>query len=112
MKFEPAGYYIWVELEEVEKKTDSGIILATKKDHKIQQGGHDIARVLAIGPTAHLGYEGITAETSAERAAQWGYKVGDKVQITRYEGTEMRVPGHENQRVIPDNAIRGRFTED
>lgn len=110
--FKPAGFYIWVELEEVEETTASGIVVATATEHKREQGGHDVAKVLGIGPTAHLGYEGIDGETAEERAAQWGYQVGDRVQITRYEGTEMRVPGHEKQRVIPDNAIRGVFSEE
>lgn len=111
MNFRPTGFYVWVELEEVEETSASGIVIATKTEHKREQGGHDVATVLGIGPLVHLGYEGIDAETPGGRASQWGYGIGDKVQINRYEGTEMYVPGYENHRLIADNCIKGVFEE-
>lgn len=116
MRFEPAGFYVWVELKHVDQEVQEGVlaglVLTSNFEHDREQTGHDIAVVLGIGPTAHLGYAGIDADTAEQRAAQWGYKIGDTVQLARYDGVEMRVPGHEHQRIVPDNCIRGTFYED
>ncbi len=103
---EPTGFHVLVEMDVVEETTESGIIVATKTENKREQGGCDIGRVIAIGPTAHLGYEGINGETPKERAAQWGYKVGDRVLFERYAGKLLDIEGFENHRVITDSNIK------
>ena len=105
----PTGFHVLVKMGVVEKTTESGIILRTNEAQGREEGGHYIGTVIAIGPTAHMGYEGCTAETSEERAAQWGYKVGDQVYIGRYAGDDhlKEIPGLENHRIIVDKEIKG-----
>ncbi len=98
----PTGFHVLIEMEAVEKTTAGGIIIATHSEHAREQGGHDVGTVLALGPTVHMGYEGCDGATSEERAAQWGYKIGDKVQFDRYQGKLLDIEGYENHRVIVD----------
>lgn len=116
MNLKPTGYYVLVELLAVDQTVTEGALkdfqLTSNAEHQREQTGHDRALVLAIGPTAHLGYEGIDAETAEGRAVQWGYKIGDEVQTDRYQGKEINVPGYENYRLITDSCIKGVYRED
>ncbi len=105
MRVKPTGYHILVKVEEVEETTESGIVIATKTENKREQGGHDAGTVVAIGPTAYDGYAGCDGDTAQERAAMWGFQVGDKVQFERYNGKLLDLPGMENHRVIQDSNI-------
>jgi co-chaperonin GroES (HSP10) len=99
----PNGFYVLVEMEEVEETTESGIVVSTGSQKAREQGGHDVGIVLDIGPTAHRGYDGCDAETPEGRAAQWGYKIGDKVQFDRYQGKLI----DDKYRLITDVQIKG-----
>ena len=101
----PTGFHVLVEMEEVEETTESGIVIATKSGREREQNGHDVGTVIAIGPTAHMGYEGCDGDTAEARAAQWGYGIGDKVQFERYQGKLLDIPGCENHRIITDSNI-------
>jgi len=113
----PMGYHVLVKMGEVESEVTEGALagfkLRSNEAQDREEGGYHTGTVLAIGPTAHMGYEGITAETPEERAAQWGYKVGDSVYIGRYGGDShlSEVPGHEDMKMIVDNEIKGKFGE-
>lgn len=102
MRIRPLGYHVLVEVSETEQVSDGGIVLNTPAQQKLEEGRQDTGIVVAIGPTAHLGYEGCTAETAEGRAEQWGYKVGDKVQYRSFEG---KMYNDENQRVVVDSQL-------
>jgi co-chaperonin GroES (HSP10) len=116
MTIKAAGFYILVELKDVDQEVTEGplkgMVLTSNAEHNREQTGHNIAVVLDIGPTAHLGYEGINGDTPIVRASQWGYALGDTVQIDRYQGTELTVPGYDNQRLVVDSCIKGIYLED
>ena len=106
----PTGFHVVVEMDEVKQSITGGaldgFVTASTEQHNREQGGHDIGRVLAIGPTAHMGYEGCDADTPEGRAGQWGYKVGDRVLFDRYQGKLLEIEGMENIRVITDSNIK------
>ena len=111
----PTGFHVLVEMEEVEQAITGGaldgFVTASNDEHDREQGGHDIGRVLAIGPTAHMGYEGCDAVTAVGRALQWGYGIGDRVQFDRYQGKLLDMPGYENHRIIVDVNIIANLGE-
>ena len=83
----PLGWNILVEMEAVEETTESGIIVASKTEQKRKQGGHYAGRVVSLGPLIYLGYSYFNMDqTAAERAAMWGYAVGDLISFSRYSG--------------------------
>lgn len=75
-KIRPAGYRVLVELDTVEEKTESGIILKASGVTRRDQAMQEDAIVVAIGPTAFHAYDD----------GQPWCKVGDKVRIVRYSG--------------------------
>ena len=103
----PTGYYILVQMEEVEETTASGIVISTPKELEREKGGHDVGTVVELGPTCFSGFSGCDANTATERAAQWGVKVGDKVEFNRYEGKVPRYPNFKDFRIIQDAHIIG-----
>lgn len=111
MKLKPTGYYILVKMEEIELTSEGGIIIATKEENQREQAGHDIGIISAIGPTAWTGFQGCDAETAEGRAAQWGCKVGDKVEFSRYDGKVPRYEEFQNYRIIQDAHIIGVIEE-
>ena len=111
MKPEAVGYYILVEMEEIEKTSAGGIVLTPKYVAR-EQGGCDRGIVRGIGPLAFAGYNGIHDERPAdERAGQWGIEIGSTVQFDRYDGKELELEGYENYRLISDNKIMGKLVE-
>lgn len=111
MKLRPTGYYVLVQMEEVEEKSEGGIVLATAQSHKREQEGHDVVRILAFGPTCFAGFQGINDEAKlVDRCAQYGVKVGDLAQVTRYDAALAR---HEDDGVfmIQDQHIKGAYDE-
>lgn len=109
--FVPNGYNVLLKIEEVEEVSDGGIILNTKSEGKREQSGHDIGTVVSLGPTSFMAYEGCEGDTKEERAAKWGVKIGDIVQIERYQGKLLDCSGFENYRVVTDNYLMGNFKE-
>lgn len=111
MKINPTGYNVLLKMEDVEQVTKSGIVIATATENQREQAGHDVGTVVSVGPLAWAGYQGCDGETSEERAAQWGVKVGDKVEFNRYEGKVPRYPEFQNYRIIQDAMIIGVIEE-
>lgn len=79
----PRRDYIVVKVDEPdkEKKTASGIVLTTKASNEDRQ---QIAEVIAVG-------EGIFLENG--NVLPLGIKVGEKVLINKYAGTEIKLDG-------------------
>lgn len=111
MKLRPTGYYVLVQQEEVEKISEGGIILGSSAENKRDQAGHDVVRVLAFGPTCFTGFRGVNDESKlVDRCCQYGVKIGDLVQIARYDVAEAR---HADKDIfmIQDEHIRGVYDE-
>ena len=107
----PLGYYVLVEIAEVEEKSEGGIIMPTgltSKEQLIDQ----IGTVKAIGPTAFIGYPGCDREIpqlqgpakAIPPASCWGIQVGDKVLFEKYAGEYSK---DDSFRLIPDSKIIG-----
>jgi co-chaperonin GroES (HSP10) len=106
-ELKPTGYYVLIRMEEVEQVSEGGIIMATNAEHKREQNGHDVGVIVAFGPTCFDGYQGINGTTTEERAAQWGCKVGDRVEFNRYDGKVPRDADYQDHRIIQDAHIIG-----
>ena len=81
MKIRPLHDRVVVRRMEEETKTAGGIVLPDSATEKPSRG-----EVLAVGP-------GKTLDNGDVRAV--GVKVGDKVLISKYGGTEVKVDGQE-----------------
>ena len=76
MQIKPLADRVLVKMVEAEETTKSGIVLPGSAKEKPQ-----VAEVLAVGP----GTEEVKMEV----------KVGDKVLVSKYAGTEVKVDGKE-----------------
>ena len=74
----PLADRVLIKMIEVEETTKSGIILANNAKEKPQ-----IAEVIAVGPGGNV--EG--------KEIQMNIKVGDKVIVSKYSGTEIKYEG-------------------
>ena len=88
---EPCGYYVLAELMEVEEVSDGGIILDSNTQRR-EQDAMPIAKIVKIGPLAFK-----NDSSGAENAKEWGYEVGDTVQIAPYD---YRKVAGENQLIL------------
>ena len=104
--YKPCGYYVLVKMDEVEEKSEGGIILATASGLKREQGGQCIGTVVAFGPAAYKGFEGCTSPDD------WGVKIGDKFETNRYAGKPVMREGYENYRLITDAEIIATIREE
>ena len=80
MTVKPLADRVVIQMTEAEETTKSGIILAGAAKEKPQ-----IAVVTAVGPGGVVDGKEITMQV----------KVGDKVLISKYTGTEVKVDGEE-----------------
>lgn len=80
MNIKPCGWRVLVEVDEVEQTSKGGIVLSTPQEKNREQMGHDIGRVIEVGPTAYLGCRG------CESHLNWGFEIGDRVEFRRYDG--------------------------
>ena len=110
MKIKPLGFYVLIEMEEVEATSEGGIILSESSVAK-EQEGTDKGWVRAFGPTAYAGYPGCDVDEKSPEDA-WGISVGDKVEYRRYEGKRSSVSGYDNYRYIPDSHIIGAIDDE
>ena len=113
----PAGYYVLVKVEEIEQKPTefvegSALIMAAPKEQKLNRdiaertkNSHDVGTLIALGPLAFSGYAGCDGKTAEARAAQWGVKVGDRIDFTRHDGKKINHDGFEDYRAITDSMI-------
>lgn len=115
---EPLGFYVLIEMIEIQKKSAGGIILETK-DVERQQEGCDIGYVRAIGPIAFRGFPGCDPKDyppshefyTKQPHEIWGINIGDKVEYRRFEGKVTGTEGNERMRYIPDTQIIGKISE-
>ncbi len=80
MKLQPLADRVVLKLVEAEETTKSGIILTSSAQEKPQ-----IAEVLAVGPG------GIVDGNKVEMTV----KIGDRVIMSKYSGTEVKIDGQE-----------------
>lgn len=80
MKVKPLADRVVIKMLEAEETTKSGIILAGSAKEKPQ-----IAEVMAVGPGGVVDGKEIKMEL----------KVGDKVLMSKYAGTEVKIDGEE-----------------
>ena len=80
MNIKPLADRVVIKMLEAEETTKSGIILASAAKEKPQ-----VAEVVAVGPGGVVDGNEIVMEVS----------VGDKVLISKYAGTEVKVDGEE-----------------
>jgi len=126
MKIKPLGFYVLVEMVEVESVSKGGIILA-KDEVARDQEATSIGYVRAIGPTAFHGYPGcelteidgpltavevVQGRTSATPHGCWGLEIGQKIEYRRYEGKTSAAEGYEKHRYIPDSHIIGAIEDE
>lgn len=80
MKIKPLGDRVVIKMVETEETTKSGIVLPGSAKEKPQ-----VAEVVAVGPGGLV--EG--------KEVQMQVKVGDRVLISKYAGTEVKMDGTE-----------------
>lgn len=81
MKIKPLADRVVIKMTEAEDTTKSGIILAANAKEKPQ-----VAEIVAVGPGGMVDGKEIKMEV----------KIGDKVLINKYAGTEVKVDGEES----------------
>jgi co-chaperonin GroES (HSP10) len=122
MKIKPLGFYVLIEMVNVEKMSEGGIVLPDELINK-EQSAVDVGYVRAIGPTAFAGYPGcepmghIDPEKGLlgfkrEPYEMWGLELGQKIEYRKFEGKASAVPNHENYRYIPDSHIIGAIDDE
>ncbi len=80
MKIKPLADRIVIKMEEAEETTKSGIILAGSAKEKPQ-----VAEIIAVGPGGTVDGKEVKMELT----------VGQKVLVSKYAGTEVKVDGVE-----------------
>ena len=80
MKIRPLFDRIVIEPVDTEEKTKSGIVLLAKDQEKPQ-----MAKVVAVGPGGNVDGKDVVMEL----------KVGDKVLLAKYSGTEVKIDDKE-----------------
>ena len=80
MNIKPLADRVVVKMLEAEETTKGGIILTSKAQEKAQ-----VAEIVAAGPGGVVDGKEVTMEVA----------VGDKVLISKYAGTEVKVDGEE-----------------
>ena len=91
MRYEPCGFHVLIEVEVVENQIKEGalkdFVLSTDDQHRREQGGNDVGKVVSFGPTCYKGYEG------CEKPADWHPDLipGAKVEFNRYDGKQLRL---------------------
>ena len=80
MKFKPLGDRVVIKMIEAEETTQSGIVLPGSAKEKPQ-----VAEVVAVGPGGNVDGKDITMHV----------KAGDRVLISKYSGTEIKIDKEE-----------------
>lgn len=93
----PKGYRILVLPEEIEKKTESGIILNSATTEKMEEMAQTIGLVVEVGASAY-------AEDIAAGMEPWCV-VGDRVTFAKYGGLLNTGKDGKKYRVINDRDI-------
>lgn len=95
MTIKPLADRVVIKMLEAEETTKSGIILSSKSQEKPQ-----VAVVVAVGPGGMVDGKEVTMEVS----------VGDKVLMSKYAGTEVKVDGEEYT-ILSQNDILAKVTD-
>jgi co-chaperonin GroES (HSP10) len=114
MKIKPLGFYVLIEMVNVEKMSEGGIVLPDELINK-EQSAVDVGYVRAIGPTAFEGYPGCDKYSDSDILKAydcWGLELGQKIEYRKFEGKASAVPNHENYRYIPDSHIIGAIDDE
>jgi chaperonin GroES len=90
MKIKPLGDKVVIKMMESEETTKSGIILAGSAKEKPQ-----LAKVVAVGPGTVVDGNEVKMEV----------KIGDKVLLERYSGTEVKLDGQEYKIVKQESIL-------
>ena len=107
----PTGYYILIELEEVDEMSEGGIVMYSKDSQEREQRGHHRGVVRSFGPLAFTGYKGIEDSLPVEeRAKAWGVEVGNTIECGRYAGEMVQKEGIDRFTLIPDQKILGVYS--
>lgn len=109
MTVSPLGFYILIELEEVDKVSKGGIILPDDLIAK-EQSATSTGRIKEIGPLAYVNWPGCDQE-GKETHECWGINVGDLVEFKKYQGMESVTDDGDRYRYIPDSHIVGLIKE-
>ena len=80
MNIKPLADRVVIQMQEAEETTTSGIILAGSAKEK-----PEVAQVVAVGPGGVVDGKDVVMELN----------VGDKVLISKYAGTEVKIDGEE-----------------
>jgi len=80
MNIKPLADRVVIQMQEAEETTKSGIILAGSAKEK-----PEVAQVVAVGPGGVVDGKDVVMELN----------VGDKVLISKYAGTEVKIDGEE-----------------
>jgi chaperonin GroES len=94
MKFTPLHDRVLLRRVEAEEKTPGGVLIPDTAQEKPHQ-----AEVLAVGP-------GVVDELGKLRPL--GVKVGDRVLLAKWVGTELLISG-EDRLIVRESQILGRF---
>lgn len=90
MKLEPLGDRVVIQYQEAEEKTESGIILPDSAKEKPQE-----AVVIAVGP----------GKCKDGKKMDMQVKEGDKVILSEYAGTEVKIDEEEYKIVSQDDIL-------
>lgn len=111
MKTSPCGYFVYLKMAKVVEKTTASGILLTHNMVQKENKASDTGVVIAVGPTAYTGFAGIDDKASlVERCAQWGFKIGDTVKCTRYDG-KLNEDDEDMYRIVRDDDILEKVEE-
>ena len=80
MKLKPLGDRVVIKMTEAEETTKSGIVLANSAKEKPQ-----IAEIIEVGPGGIIDGKEVKMEV----------KLGDKVILSKYSGTEVKIDGED-----------------
>ena len=118
MPARPLGFYVLVEVVEVETESSSGIYIGKQER---EQSAEEVGYLRAVGPTAYHGWEAcqparvpriaehegkqVIATVDVRPYQKWGLNIGDLVEFKAYEGKRCVIPGYERWRYIADSNI-------
>jgi len=80
MKIRPTGYHVLVKVDPVDEKIKGSSLYMPKNEAKREHVGRDVGVIVEFGLRCYEGYEG------CKSPADWGVKVGDRVEFRRYDG--------------------------
>lgn len=107
----PLGFHVLIEVVPVKFESAGGIVLFSKEEQERENGGRDLGKIIAFGPTAYKGFEG------CDCPADWGVKVGDMVELKgKYDGKKSCVKDYDEKysklRYVSDSDIVGLFSDE